>query len=83
MITLSVQKGRVSCPGGSEEPLDKCRFCVHSSRFIYVDREIESPARAFCQMRRATTSVDLSQVIGVVCDDTRGEGYQSIMNVIS
>ncbi|MBN1166645.1 MAG: hypothetical protein JXA44_05875 [Methanospirillaceae archaeon] len=83
MITLPVQKGRVSCPGGRDEPLEKCRFCVHSSRFVIVNREIESPARAFCQMSRATTSVDLSRVTGVVCDDSRGEGYRSILNVIS
>lgn len=83
MKTIMVHKGRVSCLAGKEESLDKCRFCVHSVRFILPDGEIESPARAFCQMRRATQSVDLSKVTGVVCDDMRKEGYRSMMNVIS
>jgi hypothetical protein len=83
MRTLHVHQGRVPCLINHDEPVDKCRFCVHSVRFILADKEIESPARAFCQIKRVTSSVDLSEVTGVVCDDMRNEGYRSMMNVIS
>jgi hypothetical protein len=44
---------------------------------------IKSPALAFCAVHRATDTVDFSRVEAVKCGDRRGEGFRSIMNVIS
>lgn len=81
--TLPVEKGTVACLSDKREDIEKCRFCVHSVRFVIPGREIPSPARAFCSMSRATEEVDLKMVISVVCDDIREEGFRTIMNVIS
>lgn len=80
---LPVTKGTVECLPEKREEVEKCRFCVHSVRFDTATREIPSPARAFCSRSRATEEVDLTKVIRVVCDDTRQEGFRSMMNVIS
>lgn len=64
--------------------LDHCRFCVHSESFIISGRAILSPARAYCLRHRATDNkINLSEVEAIDCDDTRGEGYRSIMNIIT
>ena len=81
--TLQVEKGTVACLPKRREDLEKCRFCVHSVKFIIPGKEVPSPARAFCSMSRATEEVDLKKVISVVCDDMREEGVRTIMNVIS
>jgi hypothetical protein len=80
---LAVEAGSVQCTPGKREPLDCCRFCAHSTHFIVGGKKIPSPARAFCTFQRATEKVRLSEVSGVVCDDLRGEGFRSIMNIIS
>ncbi|HOJ95911.1 MAG TPA: hypothetical protein PK024_03615 [Methanospirillum sp.] len=79
---LPVENGTVACLPTKREEIEKCRFCVHSVRFKIPGREIPSPARAFCTMSRATEEVDLKAVISVFCDDSRHEGFRSIMNVI-
>ena len=81
--SLEVSKGTVECLPEKREEIEKCRFCVHSVRFGTASREIPSPARAFCSRSRATEEVDLKQVIRVVCDDTRQEGFRSMLSVIS
>lgn len=73
---------KVECLPGKSEELEKCRFCVHSVRFKTLKGEVPSPARAYCSMTRATESVDLKTVTAVICDDHRGEGFRSMLNVI-
>jgi hypothetical protein len=81
--TLAVEKGTVACLSDKRESVEKCRFCVHSVRFVVMGKEVPSPARAFCTMSRATGEVDMQTVTDVICDDLRQEGFRSIMNVIS
>jgi len=73
---------KVECLPEKLEELDKCRFCVHSVRFKTPKGEFPSPARAYCSKTRATESVDLKTVLAVICDDHRGEGFRSMLNVI-
>ncbi|WOF15782.1 hypothetical protein F1737_03270 [Methanoplanus sp. FWC-SCC4] len=80
---LKVEKGKVQCLSSKKEDIYKCRFCVHSVSFLVGARWIKSPARAFCTMCRTTEEVDLLKVESVECDDLRGEGFRSMMNVIS
>ncbi|NLV27467.1 MAG: hypothetical protein GXY48_09930 [Methanomicrobiales archaeon] len=80
---LPVSGGFVHCLPGKPEEVQKCRFCVHSVRFITRTKDLPSPARAFCTMVRGTEDVDIKDVIEVVCDDVKQEGYRSILNVIS
>ncbi len=82
-VTLPVVGGHVACPSGRSVTIDKCRFCVHSTRFWVAGKEVPSPARAYCTMQRKSEEVDLTLVEAVVCDDVSGEGYRSIMNIIS
>lgn len=81
--TLPARNGTVGCLPKRDESLEKCRFCAHSVRFVVGGKEVASPARAFCTLSRSTTEVDLKKVEAVICDDSRGEGFRSIMNVIS
>lgn len=46
-------------------------------------RWVGSPARAYCRVQRSTEAVDLDEVAMVRCDDGAGEGFRSIMSVIS
>jgi len=80
---LSVRKGRVQCTPDVEATLDHCRFCAHSVAFTVRGRQVRSPARAYCTFSRSTEDVDLATVEAVTCDDATGEGYRSIMNIIS
>lgn len=80
--TIEVVKGHVACLPQKQEDLDHCRFCAHSVRFRIKGREVPSPARAFCTLQRASEEVDLNKVEAVICDDDRGEGFRSIMNII-
>lgn len=73
----------VQCLPGKKEEIIRCRFCVHSKQFRQGGRWVPSPARAFCLASRATTNVDFSRVSAVCCDDLAGEGFSSIMNIIS
>ncbi|NYT05478.1 MAG: hypothetical protein GKC04_03775 [Methanomicrobiales archaeon] len=80
---LPVSEGTVQCTPLRREEIEKCRFCVHSTGFFQGDRRTASPARAYCAMQRTTTNVVYTEVTAVECDDLRGEGFRSMMNVIS
>jgi hypothetical protein len=80
---LDLNNGSVECLPGREEEIEKCRFCVHSVYFITKKGKIPSPARAFCNITRSTEDINLNEVKEVICDDIRGEGFRSMMNVIS
>jgi hypothetical protein len=80
---LPVKSGRIACQPDRDETLDHCRFCVFSRYFLVKGRWIKSPALAFCAVHRATEEVDLKCVESVKCGDRTGEGFRSIMNVIS
>ena len=71
------------CLPGEPVTLDRCRFCAHSTAFCIGGVWITSPARAYCVRSEAGKDVDLSTVEEVECDDSDGEGYRSIMNIIS
>jgi len=73
----------VACTEDRQATIGQCRFCVHSTHFIVQGRMLPSPARAYCTLQRAVTQIDLNTVEAVVCDDAAGEGYRSIMNIIS
>ena len=79
---IPVKGGAVECGSGRKEEIDKCRFCVHSREFLTPEGWVTSPARAYCTMSRATNQVDLKKVTAVRCDDDKGEGFRSIMNII-
>jgi len=81
--TLPVVKGKVECLPEEPVTLDRCRFCAHSTKFCIRGQWITSPARAYCLRSRAEKDVDLATVEVVECDDLGGEGYRSIMNIIS
>ena len=81
--TLRVARGKVECLPGEEVTLDRCRFCAHSTSFRIRGIWVTSPARAYCLRSQAEKDVDLSTVEVVECDDLDGEGYRSIMNIIS
>jgi hypothetical protein len=80
---LPVLDSSVQCTAQKREPLERCRFCAHSTHFIVNGKAVRSPARAFCTFQRATDEVRLSEVSVVLCDDLRNEGFSSIMNIIS
>ena len=81
--TLRVEKEKIVCRPGETVTLDRCRFCVHSTAFRIRGAWITSPARAYCLRNKAEKEVDLTAVEEVECDDTDGEGYRSIMSIIS
>ena len=80
---LTVEGGSVQCLERKKEPLERCRFCVHSVRFYSKGSWRPSPARAYCISCRTTEEVALDTVAKVCCDDGGREGFHSIMNVIS
>jgi hypothetical protein len=80
---LPVRKGQVRCTAEADVTLDYCRFCVHSTEFRVKGEWITSPARAYCLRSRVVKGVDLQKVDTVRCDDDGGDGFHSIMNIIS
>jgi hypothetical protein len=81
--TIPVVRGEVMCLPGEPVTLDRCRFCAHSTAFRIRGAWITSPARAYCLRSRPEKDVDLSTVEEVECDDLDGEGYRSIMGILS
>ena len=81
--TLTVMKGTVECLPGEPVTLDRCRFCAHSTSLRIKGVWITSPARAYCLRSKAEKDVDLATVEEVECDDLDGEGYRSIMGILS
>lgn len=79
---LTVSGGNVRCLPEKSESVDKCRFCVHSVKFQVNGKMVDSPARAYCLVKRTTDKVEMSSVEAVECDDASGEGFRSMMNVI-
>jgi hypothetical protein len=78
-----IQKGVVECRPGEVISVDHCRFCVHSRAFVVNGKEVPSPARIYCLAQKPSKEeVDFSLVESVVCDDRKGEGYRSMMNII-
>ncbi|MDD1679886.1 MAG: hypothetical protein LUO93_11975 [Methanomicrobiales archaeon] len=56
---------------------------MHSKSFIVRGREIPSPARIYCLAQKPSgEEIDFTQVEAVVCEDKKGEGYRSMMNII-
>jgi hypothetical protein len=80
---LPIRKGQVRCTAEADVTLDYCRFCVHSTEFRVKGEWITSPARAYCLRSRVVKEVDLQKVEAVRCDDDGGDGFRSIMNIIS
>jgi hypothetical protein len=80
---LPVVRGTVECLPRQPVTLEHCRFCVHSTSFRIGGEWITSPARAYCLRSRVVKEVDLSAVEEAECDDLDGEGYRSIMSIIS
>jgi hypothetical protein len=81
--TLKVKAVEVECLPGKPVTLDRCRFCAHSTSFRIRRGWITSPARAYCVRSTAEKDLDLATVEEVECDDLEGEGYRSIMSIIS
>lgn len=80
---LEAGGGEVQCLSNRREPLEKCRLCVHSVKFREAGVWKPSPARAYCVLSRNCGKVNMKAVNAVECNDTAGEGYRSIMNIIS
>ncbi|MDH7593416.1 MAG: hypothetical protein QHG99_03555 [Methanomicrobiales archaeon] len=75
---------KVLCSGREDITLEHCRFCVHSRAFSIGGRLIPSPARIYCLRHTPSEEkIDFSRVESVECDDLKGEGFRSIMNIIS
>ncbi|WP_346865054.1 hypothetical protein [Methanocalculus sp. MSAO_Arc2] len=83
MRILVVEKGTVLCVPAKPVTLDRCRFCVHSRYFEVNKTKMLSPARAYCSLYKDTNEVNLKAVTRVWCDDQEGEGFRSIMSIIS
>lgn len=80
---LPVERGTVECRPGVRVGLDHCRFCACSRAFRERGTWKRSPALAYCMASRVTGEVDLSRVEAVRCHDRTGEGFRSIMSIIS
>ena len=80
---LDVEEMEVRCLPGKREHVDRCRFCVHSKKIPESGRWKVSPARAYCVLSRSDDVVDMNKAEAVECDDMKGEGFRSILNVIS
>jgi hypothetical protein len=80
---LAVRNGTVECRPGVRVGLDHCRFCASSRAFRERGRWKPSPALAYCMAYRVTEDVDLARVEAVRCADRTGEGFRSIMSIIS
>jgi hypothetical protein len=78
-----IRKGNVECRPGEVISLEYCRFCVHSRAFVVHGKEVTSPARIYCLAQKPSKEeVDFSIAEAVLCDDRKGEGYRSMMNII-
>jgi hypothetical protein len=80
---LQVERGTVECRPGVRVGLDRCRFCASSRAFRERGSWKRSPALAYCMASRVTEEVDLANVGAVRCADRTGEGFRSIMSIIS
>jgi hypothetical protein len=80
---LPVERGTVECRTGVRVGLDRCRFCACSRAFRVRGTWKQSPALAYCMACRTTEEVDLAKVEAVRCADRTGEGFRSIMSIIS
>ena len=78
-----ITEGSVQCTSQKREAVEKCRFCVHSTHFYVDGKWLPSPARAYCMCTRACEPVNLSRARKVRCDDAAGEGFRSILSIIS
>ncbi|MDT8358432.1 MAG: hypothetical protein RQ758_08030 [Methanomicrobiaceae archaeon] len=78
-----ITAGSVQCTPHKREAVEKCRFCAHSTHFYVNGEWVPSPARAYCTCTRACEPVDLKRAGKVRCDDAAGEGFRSIMSIIS
>lgn len=79
------EDGGVPCSvEGGRSTLEHCRLCVHSVAFSIGGRLVPSPARAYCTRCTPTgEKIDLKKVDYVECDDNKGEGFRSVLNIIS
>ncbi|MDD1672114.1 MAG: hypothetical protein LUO82_03835 [Methanomicrobiales archaeon] len=76
--------GRVECTKDEFVTIDHCRFCVHSTAFAIHGRSVPSPARIYCLYHtKSDETINFSEVEAVECDDMKGEGFRSMMNIIS
>lgn len=80
---LVIEDREVQCLPGKRESVEKCRFCVHSKRFREAGIWKVSPARAYCTLCKSNDAVNIDNADAVECDDINGEGYRSILNIIS
>ena len=80
---LEVEGRKVRCLPEKREPVEKCMFCVHSKKILESGVWKVSPARAYCVLNRSDDKVDMEKADAIECDDIKGEGYRSILNVIS
>lgn len=78
-----IRQGNVECRPAEVISLEHCRFCVHSKAFVVRGRHLPSPARIYCLAQKPSKEViDFTMAEAVVCDDRKGEGYRSIMNIL-
>jgi hypothetical protein len=80
---LPVERDTVECLPGVRIGIDRCRFCASSRAFREGGSWKRSPALAYCMTSRVTDEVNLARVDAVRCADRTGEGFRSIMNIIS
>lgn len=78
-----VKDGTVECLPGVRVGLDRCRFCASSRAFLEDSTWKKSPALAYCMACRVTDAVAFDRVRAVRCADRGGEGFRSIMSIIS
>lgn len=81
--SLKVISGLVECLPDKKETTERCRFCVHSRKFMVKGIWYDSPARAYCMACRATEMPDYKNADAVLCDDLKKEGFRSFLNIIS
>ncbi len=80
---IPVKNGKVECLIEKIEPIERCRFCVFSRFFRIKGEDVKAPALAFCPRHGDADCIDLSMVESVICGDRKGEGFMSVLNVIS
>lgn len=80
---LRAVSGFVDCSAEKKESVERCRFCVHSRKFMVGGVWYDSPARTYCMSCRTTEMPDYKSADAVLCDDLKREGFRSFLNVIS
>jgi hypothetical protein len=80
---LKVISGFVECLPEKKENTERCRFCVHSRKFMVNGVWYDSPARTYCMACRTTRMPDYKNADAVMCDDLKIEGFRSFLNIIS